>query len=104
MEYQLECGCGRQVAVKATDAGTTIPCECGESVQVPSLSKLRSSAGLGSYESGAIDTIRRMLAEGALPWGEACAQSGHPTWDVMHFHGQCERIYAAQDRSKLEVL
>ena len=67
MSYQVECRCGNPVAVTADQAGTTVRCQCGESVPVPSLSKLRAAVGLGSYESGAIDTIRRMMDEGTLP-------------------------------------
>jgi hypothetical protein len=104
MQYRLECGCGRPVAVTTADAGTTIACACGEEIRVPSLSELRANAGLGAYESGAIDTIRRLMSEGTLPWGDTCAQSGLPTRDILHFHVQCERTHAAQERSRLEVL
>jgi hypothetical protein len=104
MQYHVECRCGKPLAVKAEQAGTTVRCECGESVPVPSLSKLRATAGIGSYESGSIDTIRRMLAEGTLPWGETCAVSGRPTRDVMRLEVQCERLQLPQDPVKFVLL
>jgi hypothetical protein len=97
MEYHVSCGCGKRIAVEAEQAGTTIRCDCGQDVPVPSLSKLRTTAGLGAYESGVIDTIRRMLDEGTLPWGETCAESGRPTQDVIQLVVQCERLQTAKD-------
>lgn len=104
MEYHVECRCGTQVAVKADDAGSTVLCECGESVTVPSLSKLRTTAGISSYESGAIDAIQRMLAEGTLPWGETCAVSGRPTRDVILINVQCEHLAPPKDPIKFALL
>jgi hypothetical protein len=104
MKYHVLCGCGKSLPVKTEEAGTTIRCDCGESVTVPSLSKLRSTVGLGAYESGAIDTILRMLDEGILPWGETCAESGRPTRDVLPLHVQCERIHAPADNTKVILL
>jgi hypothetical protein len=101
MEYHVTCRCGKQLPVKTEEAGTTIRCACGESVPVPSLSKLRKTAGLGAYESGTIDTIRRMLEHGELPWGETCAESGRPTDDIVQFSVQCEQIHVAKDRAGL---
>jgi hypothetical protein len=104
MEYHVSCQCGKRIPVKTEEAGTTIRCDCGRSVQVPSLSKLRTTSGLDAYESGAIDTIKRMLAEGALPWGETCAESGRPTKDLIQLVVQCERLHVPQDRYKLALL
>ena len=106
MEYHISCRCGKQLTVNTEQAGTTIRCDCGETVQVPSLSLLRQTAGQGAYESGAIDTIHRMLRDGALPWGEACAVSGRPTQDLIQLVVQCERLYFVGDqfRSRLLVL
>jgi hypothetical protein len=42
-------------------------------------------SGIGAYESNLLDTIWRMIDEGALPWGETCAVSGRPTSDILHF-------------------
>jgi hypothetical protein len=60
---------------------------------VPRLSELRAGAGLGTYESGPLDTIRAMLQRGELPWGNTCQWSGQPTADVLPAYVQCERAY-----------
>jgi hypothetical protein len=104
MPYHVECRCGQKLAVTADEAGTTVRCECGEGVPVPSLSKLRATAGIGSYETGAIDTIRRMLDQGALPWGDACAVSGRPTRDVLQVEVQCERLHVPKDPARFALL
>jgi hypothetical protein len=54
--------------------------------------------GLGSYESGILDTIKRMLEEGTLPSGETCAESGRATRDFIRLVVLCERLYTAADR------
>jgi hypothetical protein len=59
---------------------------------------------LGAYESGVIDTIRRMIADGSLPWGETCMVSGSPTDEVLDVVVHCERVHAARESSKLMVL
>jgi hypothetical protein len=104
MSYHVECRCGQQLAVTADEAGTTVHCRCGEGVPVPSLSKLRATAGIGSYETGAIDTIRRMLEQGALPWGDACAVTGRPTRDVLQVEVQCERLHVPKDPARFALL
>jgi hypothetical protein len=97
MAYSLTCSCGRQLEVPAAAAGTEVFCECGARVRVPSLSELRLLAGRAAYETGTVDVIRRMLAEGSLPWGELCAVSGKPTQDVLDLSVHCERVQAEKD-------
>ncbi len=55
--FSVECSCGRAIGVNASQAGSTIRCECGDDVAVPSLGKWRESAGKGRYESSLSDTI-----------------------------------------------
>jgi hypothetical protein len=55
-------------------------------------------SGIGAYEARAIDTIRRMLAEYGLPWGDTCAQSGRPTEDVAWLQLQLEPDDGWRDR------
>jgi hypothetical protein len=38
-----------------------VRCGCGNEVTVPSLGRLREATGQGRYESGPVDTIRRMI-------------------------------------------
>lgn len=81
--FVVTCSCGRCLGVGPESAGSSVTCECGARVAVPSLSKLRVQSGVGAYESGALDTIRRMLDRGELPFGTSCARSGEPTDDVL---------------------
>lgn len=37
MEYLLSCGCGRKIPVSRSQAGQELKCECGESLQIPTL-------------------------------------------------------------------
>jgi hypothetical protein len=104
LQYQVGCRCGQQLVVTADEAGTTVRCECGADVPVPSLSKLRATAGIGSYETGTIDTIRRMLDQGTLPWGGDCAVSGRPTRDVLQVKVQCERLHVPKDHARYALL
>jgi len=76
MTFNLDCTCGRSVSVSAGQAGTTVACECGQTVAVPSLGRLRELAGRGRYEAGTIDRIHGMLKNGQLPAGDRCAVSG----------------------------
>jgi hypothetical protein len=55
-------------------------------------------AGLGAYESSVVETIRRMLAEGTLPWGETCAELGRPTPDVIRLRVQLQPDDGWRDR------
>jgi hypothetical protein len=62
-------------------------------------------AGRAAYETGTVDVIRRMLAEGSLPWGEVCAVSGKPTQEAMNLSVHCERVQAENDGLRsLQVL
>jgi hypothetical protein len=81
--FIVTCACGQCLDVGAELAGTFVTCDCGAQVVVPSLSKLRVQSGVGAYESGALDTVRRMLASSELPHGTTCALSGEPTDDVL---------------------
>jgi hypothetical protein len=40
MSYQVFCECGKAAVVEAPQAGTTLICSCGRSIEVPSLSAL----------------------------------------------------------------
>jgi hypothetical protein len=84
--YELDCTCGRTIVVVASQAGTKLTCECGQEIAVPSLSKLRVSAGANPYEVSVSDTIRRMILEGELPAGPGCEVSGEPTDDILELY------------------
>src|SRR5258708_7570383 len=41
MLVYLSCECGKQAPVSEGAAGTSVPCECGRTIKVPSLGELR---------------------------------------------------------------
>jgi hypothetical protein len=41
VRYRLPCPCGRTVPVRPSQAGDSVVCECGESLEVPTLRELR---------------------------------------------------------------
>jgi hypothetical protein len=83
--------------VSAGQAGTTIACECGRSISVPSLGKLRELTGRGRYEAGTIDRIYAMIKSGQLPSGERCVVSGEYTHDVFDLWVQAEKIFTGDE-------
>ena len=91
--FSTSCECGATLPVTAADAGSQVACQCGRTFRVPRLSELRRAQGMDGCESNVRDTIARMIREGSLPWGGACAMTGVPTHDVMFFDVQCERSY-----------
>jgi hypothetical protein len=100
MDYFVQCECGKRLPVTASMAGGTVRCECDRSVAVPLLSKLRQAAGQRPFESGTIDTIRRMIAEGSLPPSRQCALTGRPTDDVAQVQVECERVWKRGPKTK----
>lgn len=52
MQYQLTCSCGKTHAVSTSQAGQTLPCACGQFVQIPTYRELTA---LPKIESAAAD-------------------------------------------------
>ena len=42
--FEINCPCGKTIPVRASLAGSTVLCSCGQTIDVPSLSNLRHSA------------------------------------------------------------
>ncbi len=91
--FSIDCECGTQLPVSASQAGATIECRCGRAIKVPLLSELRQRHGQAAYETGPIDTIQRLIAAGELPSSDVCVISGRPTKSVCGFHVQCETTW-----------
>ena len=104
MAVPLRCTCGRDLSVELSQAGGEVACECGETIAVPSLSKLRELSGKGAYEAGIIDTINRMIGSGELPWGDRCAVSGEPTSDAIDLYVEAERVFQGGSNTALIAL
>lgn len=101
MGYALECSCGRSFDVQGGQAGSTLKCQCGADVRVPSVSKLREMVGKAAYEVGVIDTINGMIDRGELPAGGVCAVSGKSTGDVLKIYVHAEKFQRAEDKNML---
>ncbi|MBI1324440.1 hypothetical protein GC170_14820 [bacterium] len=104
MGFALNCTCGRSFDVQAGQAGSTLKCQCGAEVQVPSVSKLREMAGKAAYEVGVIDQINGMIDRGELPAGGVCAVSGSKTEDVMEILVKTEKFQGARDFRAYAIL
>ena len=88
----------------SSQAGSTVRCDCGRNVNVPSLSRLRERIGEASYESGCGDTIKRMVLSGELPSGSVCSISGKPNTDVMVLEVFAPRFSITQSSSQGNTL
>lgn len=74
-------------------AGATIPCPCGLTLSVPSLSTLRVQAGLPPYDPGPVMLIQHLLSTGRLPGTKLCVVCGHETDQVVKVAAECETSY-----------
>ena len=92
MAISLACSCGQAVLVELSQAGGETACQCGQTIRIPSLSKLRELSGKGAYEAGIIDTIHRMVASGELPAGDRCVVASEPSDDVFELYGEAEQV------------
>jgi hypothetical protein len=90
--------------VRASQAGMNVTCDCGALIPVPSLSKLRELSGIDPYESGTLDTIRRMIKIGELPEGDVCVFSGKPTGDVLDLLVTVPRVVVDRSGFAVQIL
>src|SRR5262245_20065847 len=89
MSYEVQCECGKKLAVSSTDAGSTISCACGRSVDVPALHMLRVSAGEHGVSPELL--LRSLLLERKLPDTDKCQSFGEPTKATIDALVDCER-------------
>jgi hypothetical protein len=104
VQFSLPCQCGLAVTVAAGEAGSTVQCDCGADVRVPSLGRLREMVGKAPYESGTADMIRRMVQTGELPAGRTCVVSRTPTDDVLEFRILVPRSFSSGKSSEQNAL
>jgi hypothetical protein len=89
MSYEVRCECGKTRAVGAADAGTSVRCPCGRSVDVPPLHVLRASVGEPSISP--IIQIQALLTRGELPGARDCACCHRVTDHLIRVSVVCER-------------
>src|SRR5437762_2353280 len=93
MEFHISCDCGKPHTVTAGDAGAKIPCVCGRTVIVPSLSELRRGHGLTLYDAPVLE-IQRMLADHELPPAGGCVRCGVAAERVAVVVAECAKAPA----------
>jgi hypothetical protein len=90
MSYDVRCACGKAHAVSAADAGASLRCGCGGTVEVPALHRLRTAAGEAGV-SPAVQ-IQGMLLQNELPGTRACACCHRDTDHRIRVSVVCERV------------
>lgn len=93
LQIELLCECGRPSIARAKDAGGAIHCECGRSVSVPSLSKLRTLAGHEAFVTNPAEAIEKAIRNGENPAGERCVMCGALNPRIYTCHATCETTY-----------
>src|SRR5262245_55140066 len=102
MKYEVRCECGKVHKVSGSDAGTSVPCECGRKVEVPPLHTLRAAAGEAALSP--VVRIQSLLYEGRLPGTRDCAGYGRETDGSSQVSVVCERVITTSGASIGEVL
>ncbi|WP_439624199.1 hypothetical protein [Gemmata sp.] len=102
MPYQVPCECGKSITVTGADAGASVRCGCGKTVEVPPLHKLRKADGEASVPI--LVQVRTQLVAGQLPGTRDCACCGQPNSGMMRVAVACEHEAGSTDRSGVEKL
>lgn len=87
--YPVACECGKEQAVTGGQAGSSLPCACGRTMEVPSLGALKRSVGQASISADL--EIKHRLAEGSLPLEDDCVLCGAATRNVVMTRVVCEQ-------------
>lgn len=88
-KYPVPCACGKVHEVSAGAAGSSFACECGRTVEVPSLVKLKASAGESTVSADF--ELDQMIGTGALPMEDTCGVCGARTKHALRVTVVCER-------------
>ena len=89
MKYEVRCACGKAFAVAGGDAGATLRCDCGRTVDVPPLHELRIAAG-EEVLSPAV-RLESLLLAGKLPGTRECVGCFRETKGIVRVSIECER-------------
>ena len=97
MKYEVRCACGKPHAVTGADAGATLRCACGQSVDVPPLHQLRTAAGQVGVAPELL--LTSLLLNKELPDTTDCVGCSRGTDGVVWADVVCERADETTDRT-----
>ncbi len=97
MSYKVHCECGKPHEVTGADAGASLRCDCGRTIEVPPLHQLRTAAG-EEVLSPAV-RIETLLLEGKLPGTRECVSCFRDTGGLVRIAVECERGTMKDDNS-----
>lgn len=87
--YPVKCECGKEHAVTGGQAGSSFPCACRRTVEVPSLGALKRSVGQSSISADL--EIEHRLDDGSLPLEDRCVLCGTTTRSKVVISVVCEQ-------------
>ncbi|OWK41707.1 hypothetical protein [Fimbriiglobus ruber] len=87
--YPVACECGATLLVSGGAAGTQIPCQCGRTVDVPTLGCLKSSVGEAAISPDF--ELEHLISSGDLPLESRCVVCELDTTHEREFAIVCER-------------
>jgi len=93
MEFDLPCECRKVHRVSIGLAGTSISCDCGRQIPVPSSLKLREMAGLAPVEPEPELVLRQLVETGELPPPRCVVCSAEAATQIPLLV-ECERQFA----------
>jgi len=88
MIYKVRCGCTQMHFVTAGDAGSSLRCACGRTVEVLPLHLLRTAGGESAIPL--LVQVRSLILNGQLPGTRHCARCHQPTNGMMRVGIACE--------------
>jgi len=88
-KYPVPCDCGTVREVLAGDAGSSFACDCGKTVDVPSLVKLKASVGQSTVSADF--ELDQMIGSNALPVEDTCGVCGLRTMNKAFVEVMCDR-------------
>ena len=89
MKYEVRCECGKVHAVSGADAGASLACACGRTVEVPALHEMRIAAGQNVLSP--ILRLQSLLLEGKLPGTRRCGCCNQETEERVFVELDCDR-------------
>ena len=100
MPYEVHCECGKAHAVSAADAGTSLRCACGHTVDVPPLHQLRTARGREALSP--LVQLRALVQNGLVPGTQDCVCCHCHTNNLLRVGIGCEQ--GSRGPSRAEVV